>query len=101
MSGKKWYVRGMQCFVVMLPPDSTVTDQAIEQHFADRFFPISPGVWAVAGMQQTAADVCEVLGIGGAKEDENSTGVVVKISEYYGFMDKALWLRLDAWGKER
>lgn len=86
----------MHCFLVTFPNDSTVGSHAIDTHFAGHNQRLSLQTWMVAGPQQTAADVCEVLGIGDAA-DGKSSGFVVKIQEYYGFMDAAVWQRMDTW----
>ena len=88
----------MNRFVVVLPPDSNITAKSVSGHFPNNHPVIPDRVWVVAGQQRTCADVCEALGIG---ETEESDGLVVKIHEYYGFTDKALWERLGEWKSEK
>ena len=85
----------MQCFLVAIPPGSSIKASSIGETFPEHH-QILPGlVWAVAGDQRTCVDVCEALGIG--SNGLETLGVVVRMAEYNGFADRALWEKLNAW----
>ncbi len=86
----------MNCFLVVIDPTHLEKDPTqVETAFPSSHHKIFDGVWAVGSEKRTSADVCDLLGI---KENER-VGVVVKINDYYGVEDPALWNRLDAWQK--
>ena len=80
----------MQRFLVYMPEGS----DALEFVFHRHFYEIEKNkLWVVAAAgAQTSADVCKALGIGSGK-----TGVVIRIDEYFGHYDTALWQKLEAW----
>lgn len=93
----------MNVYLAIIPPDS------IDQKELDSKFPknqpVIPGVWVVAGTHDTCADVSAELGI--IKENPSlfegqgtRWGVVVKVEEYYGYFDRALWDKIDAWRRD-
>lgn len=62
-------------------------------------FPLAEdSLWAVAADENTCVDVCERLGI---TSIGGGPGVVSKIEDYYGFYDRALWEKLNAWKAQR
>lgn len=85
----------MRRYVVFVPLGE------IESRFVSETFPnnyeLLPGsVWVVGAPQVTCTDVCEALGIGqGGKR-----GVVTKMDDYYGFYDRALWEKANAWAAQ-
>lgn len=48
--------------------------------------------WMIGTHLLTCADVSAAVGL-----SENRGGFVVKVGEYYGFYDTALWQKIDAW----
>ena len=67
---------------------------SVRENFAQHYPPAEDSLWAVAADENTCADVCERLGI---TPSGSGRGVVSKIEEYYGFYDRALWEKLNAW----
>lgn len=70
-------------------------DEAVTQIFPDAHHQIAPDLWAIGSPLLTCFDVCQRLGV-----DEGRRMVVAPMSEYYGRFDRALWQKLDAWGRE-
>ncbi len=89
----------MHCFLVVIPPGSTVQASAVNDKFRNHHEVIPDRVWAVAGPQSTCVEVGEALGIG-RRGTSDATGVVVKIGEYNGFFERALWEKINAWETE-
>ncbi len=56
----------MNCFVVVLPPDSTVSPQTIPEHFPKNYTLVPNRVW-VRGETSDPSEVCDLLDIGGRK----------------------------------
>ena len=88
----------MNCYLVVWPPengDPTVLTEAFPEHHAV----LEGTVYMVAAEQRTCAEVCEVLGFGnGAKGNgADRSGVVIKVDNYYGLFDRALWEKMNAW----
>ena len=71
-------------------PDAKDT---IESVFTDHHN-VADGFWVVNTPISTCAAVCEKLETG-----ENRLGVVFSLNEYYGYYDRALWQKLDAWSQ--
>lgn len=82
----------MNCFVIV-SPDKKFDPSLVTQAFRDHS-QVSDDVWVVAGEQGTCADVCDKLGIG---TPTGTRGVVVKLDDYYGFFDRALWEKINEW----
>ncbi len=76
---------------------SELDDAAMQQAFSDVYPLREENAWVVATAMATSADVSNSLDFH-AKEGGKS-GIVVKIDQYYGCYDKALWQKLDAWKK--
>ena len=68
--------------------------QAVEDNFPLRHTITDHTLWAVGSDLLTCADVAQRLFMG----VDGNYGVVVKIDEYYGAYDRALWDKLQAWG---
>jgi len=82
-------------YVIIAPPESLLTDQAISTIF-DRSIAIRPGcAWAVSTSLLTCADVRKAL-VGG-QDPPSSLCVVVKATEYNGYAKRELWEKLEAW----
>lgn len=85
----------MERYVVIVPTDE------IEPGFLSATFPnnhevLSGNVWVVGAPQTTCAEVCEALGIG----QDGKRGVVTKMNDYYGFYDRAVWEKANAWAAQ-
>ena len=90
----------MNRYVIILPPESTISPTVISTKFPDKTYEITPRrVWAVATHRETCGDVCKEIG-GGPGSGAMATAIVVKIGEYDGFAPSALWDKLSAWGIE-
>lgn len=84
----------------MILPAGRAADTAELQNAFPKHYEIIPGtVWAVAGPHETCLAVCKDLKLGGLGPDNDTSGVVVKASEYYGFADRGLWDSLGAWSE--
>ena len=66
-------------------------------HFRSTYEIIPGTVWAVAGPHETCFEVCKDLKLGGLGPDYDTSGVVVRTNEYYGYADRGLWDSLIAW----
>ena len=63
-------------------------------------YPLKEGnAWMIGTSMNTSADVSKSLGFTSQEGDKARSGIVVKVDEYYGFYDKSLWQKLDAWKK--
>lgn len=85
----------MKRYVVIVPKGE------IEPPLLTKVFPhfyelVAETVWIVGSPQITCAEVCETLGIG----RDGKRGVVTKMDDYYGFYDRALWEKANAWGAQ-
>ena len=79
----------MNRYLIYLPGGS----DSLEFVFDPHVFELEPNrLWAVGTEASTCADVCKLAGIG-----DGTPGVVVRIGEYYGHYDTALWQKLTAW----
>ena len=89
----------MNLFVVVYN-DPGLRRRIVETH-PDRHHELREGVCAIASQQATPAGVCRELDFAQPPSDESSppalAGVVVRLHEYYGHWDLALWQRLEAW----
>ena len=84
----------MNSYLIVLPPRSPVTREAVTRAFPDKYEAVADAVWAVASEKRTCADVCDEIGIDGTS---GNTGMVVKIDQYYGVFDRALWDNIEEW----
>ena len=77
---------------------ASVDAETIQRVFPDNHHELVAGsVWAVAGQFATCADVCKAIGLGSFAEESELTGVVVRLTDYDGYSDRALWERLRTW----
>ncbi len=79
----------MQRYLVFMPNHPEVPKSRFPHHHE-----LGPGLCAVGSELLTCSDVHEHLGLGTGR-----AGVVVKITEFYGHFDGALWQRLGAWSE--
>ncbi len=84
----------MNCYLIV----SQITPDEIKSAFSEHM-QVMPNVWVVAGRQSTCAEVCEVLGIAPPSDHTPSgnTGLVLALGQYYGYFDRALWEKVEAW----
>lgn len=81
----------MNCFVVISPGGlfaAKVADLFPENHSI-----VADTAWVVAGSQRTCSEVYEALQV----EQEGLEIVVVKMDDYYGLFDRALWEKVNDW----
>lgn len=78
----------MNRFLIFMPKGH----KEIAAHF-EHLHTLTDQLWAVGSKDATTADVCDRIGIGTNKVED----VVVKIDDFQGYFDKALWQRPDAW----
>ena len=81
----------MNCFVVISP--GGLSASAVTDAFPDSYSVVEDTAWVIAGSQRTCSEVCETLGVG----QEGPEIVVVKMDDYYGFFDRALWEKVNDW----
>jgi len=82
----------MNCYLVVLEEDD---DALLSRTFgADCVMRIRVGCWAVASGDRTCADVSERLGM---NDETGRSGMVSRIGEYFGYYNRALWDRIEAW----
>ena len=65
----------------------------VEHSFPERYR-LDEGMWAVRSSLATCSEVHEHLALG-----PDRAGVVIKITEYYGHYDRALWEKLESWSQ--
>ncbi len=89
----------MTLYIVIRPDVPGAIDPlSVAAQFPNRCYEIVPGrVWAIATPLLTCHDVCQALGIG----DDGPTCVVVRMSDYYGFANRALWESLRVWSQSQ
>ena len=88
----------MTSFVVVLPRDSTISEENLGG-FDPCVHPIVPGsVWAIGTDLRTGGDVGKKLGIG-PDGGPNATAVIFKVGEYNGFANRSLWEKLSEWSE--
>lgn len=82
---------------IVISPNAEQIATVVQRHFPDFNYPISPGVWAVAGTSTGPSEVSEILGI-----DRKGThsGIVFALDSYYGFYDPSLWEKLNFWEEQ-
>ena len=82
----------MNCFAVILSKPDENSMSKITKIFSENY-QVSNSIWFVYGNYGTCADVCEALGIKKAGE----SGIVLKVTDYYGLFDGALWAKIADW----
>ena len=80
----------MNTFLVFMPEGG----KAVQSVFPRNYAIMQDVLWAVASDLTTCADVSERLGMNPV---ERNRGVVTRIDEFYGYFDRALWEKLNAW----
>ena len=84
----------MPNYVVIAPPNSTLSDSSIRDEF-DHWFPIIPNqTWAIYTPIETCSDVRDKLR---SEPAEGKSCVVVKVTEYNGYANKDIWEKLESW----
>ena len=83
----------MICYIVAA---TGLTADDLSTHFP-HVYNVQAGSWVVASPMQTCTDVAGALGM---NSERGTTGIVVKVGDYYGFYDKALWEKIEAWRLE-
>ncbi len=83
----------MSAFIVILPEDSGIKAEDIERTFQHRYELVAERAWLVSDDRCfDISDVRDLVEIG-----EGRSGLVVEISEYTGYGDRALGKRLSKW----
>ena len=75
---------------------NTLEDSRV-QEIAHDCYKLRDGVWAIASTQSTCYDVVRQLGMTDSKEND---GVVLRVGEFYGLFNPALWDKLAAWSRQ-
>lgn len=60
-------------------------------------YSVIKNVWIVSCSLSTCGDLSRALGMEYGTGAPIRTGVVVKVSEYHGLFNTALWQKLDEW----
>ena len=81
---------------VVIAPTGEIESPLVNETFPHNYELLPGNVWVVGAQQATCTDVCEMLGIG----PDGRRGVVTKMEDYYGFYDRALWEKANAWGAQ-
>ncbi len=82
---------GVICYLIAA---TDITDAEVRSAFGARMMGVRDGVWVVATAFPTCADVAERLGM---NTNIGRSGIVVRIGEYFGFYNRALWDKIEAW----
>jgi len=86
----------MECYLIILPTDSTVSPATISSKFELHYPVVDNSVWLVGTDLKTCDEVSKLASIGQAGHRED-TGVVFRVSDYYGLASMALWEKLSVW----
>ena len=93
----------MNVYLVHIAPSAETAQRLLEKKFPTNYA-LHPNVlWAVGTDIETAAAVCQELGLSKklpTEAPERGWGMVAKLDEYYGMYDTALWQAIDAWRKD-
>ena len=88
----------MNVYVVIATPPADRLGRAITTKYPVRHHTIAPeSAWAIGTQEEASADVCSTLGINTG--DQFISAVVVKVDQYYGVYDPALWQKMRSWGE--
>ncbi len=79
----------MNRYLVFFPANAAL----IPKTFPDSYSLLPDSTWVIGAKEKTCTDVCGALGIG----KNGVAGVVIKVDDYYGNYDRALWEKLNAW----
>lgn len=93
----------MKPYLVVLFPDSVLSDKDVNRQFERKNFPLAENVWLVGSDSATSLGVAERLGIDASSPEAFKTGAVFKVSttDYTGYGPRPLWALLDAWENAR
>lgn len=78
----------MNRFLVYMPDGNS----SVEENFPDHYYALEENLWVIATKLNTCADVYTKLAAENSKRS-----VIVKVDEFYGFYDRALWDKLNVW----
>lgn len=70
-----------------------LSSATVEEEF-DECYPVYKNAWVIATTLTTCAEVADK---GGLSPKGKRTGIVVKLRDYYGYFDMALWEKIEAW----
>ena len=96
----------MYCYLISLkdddledmpPPDADAS--FVGETFEEAYTFIEGATWIVGTDIETCSEVLEALGIGMDGERSSYSCVVVRFSEYNGFVERGLWEKVAAWEK--
>ena len=73
---------------------TNIKDSDIENTFSDSY-KIRDGAWAIGCDLDTCVAVSRALHM--ERMPDSKSGIVVKISEYYGFFNVGLWETIESW----
>ena len=73
-----------------------VTFEGLQQVFGEHLYPLYPGAWAAGSGMTTSSEISSTLGF----EPGQKNGIVLKVGEYYGCYNEALWQKLEAWREQ-
>lgn len=87
----------MNCFLVVLTPESTIEGKEVEECFPE-VLPVTDRAWVVAGKEETAFEVSSSLGMLPESEGRR-LGVVVSLVEgsYDGLAPQDFWRQIAKW----
>ena len=86
----------MTLYIVICPDvEGAIAPATVGQVFPHCYVVIPDRVWAIASPLLTCNDVCQALGVG----DTGPYCVVTRITDYYGFANRALWESLRTWSQ--
>ena len=86
----------MQPFLIVA---DNIETAELEEHFPNAVFPIWEKTWVIASdIFSTSADISNLLFLEKEKDDGPlRTGVIIRIREYHGYFNPALWQKIEAW----
>ena len=74
--------------------DETV-HKAIAREYSNYHHKLFDDVWAIADKEADSVDVSQRLGIG--ENSGGGVGVIVRLDNYYGHFNGALWQKVNTW----
>lgn len=84
----------MNCYLVA---GTNVSAADLSERFGQYVYPVNALAWVVATDSATTSDVAEAIGM---NDQAQRGGIVVRVGDYYGYFDKALWEKIEAWRRE-
>ncbi|MCY3819783.1 MAG: hypothetical protein OXH52_10550 [Gammaproteobacteria bacterium] len=83
--------------IVYLVIADNVTFEEMEQLFPGNVYPLrNANTYLIGSAMPTCADVNSAIGFGAHK----GSGLVLKVGEYYGHYDQAVWQKMEAWRQQ-